>query len=167
MLTLMLDPHFKSFDAMKTFVGHAKVIQMMVEYDNKILLPLLVVAFQFLNPYTNGLLKQHHWWQWQRWLHRWGNDFKWGHFVHIAKKWIMFIPPFACEVERFYIAFDLVEVHESWFSNIFVVQQIQRIHSWVLNQDWKDFQHNWNINKPLVWIYNLAWWIYWYVTPPL
>jgi len=56
----MLDPHFKSFDAMKTFVGHAKVIQMMVEYDNKILLPLLVVAFQFLNPYTNGLLKQHH-----------------------------------------------------------------------------------------------------------
>jgi hypothetical protein len=61
----------------------------------------------------------------------------------------------------------LVEVHESWFSNIFVVQQIQRIHSWVLNQDWKDFQHNWNINKPLVWIYNLAWWIYWYVTPPL
>jgi hypothetical protein len=60
MLTLMLDPHFKSFDAMKTFVGHAKVIQMMVEYDNKILLPLLMVAFQFLNPYTNGLLKQHH-----------------------------------------------------------------------------------------------------------
>jgi len=47
----------------------------------------------------------------------------------------MFIPPFACEAKRFYIAFDLVEVHESWFSNIFVVQQILRIHSWVLNQD--------------------------------
>lgn len=57
MLALMLDPYFKSFDVMKTFVGHAKVIQMMVEYGNKILLPLLMVAFQFLNPYTNGLIE--------------------------------------------------------------------------------------------------------------
>lgn len=50
--------------------------------------------------------------------------------------------------------------HESQFSNIFVVQQILGIHSWVLNWNWKDFQHNWNIDKPLVWIYNLAWWTY-------
>jgi len=49
MLALMLEPHFKSFDAMKTFVGCAKVIQ--------ILLPLLMVAFQFLYPYTNGLIE--------------------------------------------------------------------------------------------------------------
>jgi len=57
MLALMLDPHFKSFDAMKTFVARAKVIQMMIECGNKILLPLLMVAFQFLNPYTNGLIE--------------------------------------------------------------------------------------------------------------
>ncbi len=79
----------------------------------------------------------------------------------------MFISPFACEAKRFYIALDLVEVHESQFSNIFVIQQILRIHSWVLNQDWKDFQHNLNIDKPLVWIYNLVWWTYYYVIPPL
>jgi hypothetical protein len=36
----------------------------------------------------------------------------------------MFISPFACEAKGFYIALDMVEVHESWFSNIFVVQQI-------------------------------------------
>jgi hypothetical protein len=30
------------------------MIQIVVEYDNKTLLPLLVVAFHFLNPTTNG-----------------------------------------------------------------------------------------------------------------
>jgi len=57
MLALMLDLHFKSFDVMKTFVGRAKVIQMLVEYGNKILLQLLMVDFQFLNPSTNGLIE--------------------------------------------------------------------------------------------------------------
>ncbi len=41
----------------KAFVGRAKNIQMVVEYDNKILLPLLVATFHFLNPTTNGLTK--------------------------------------------------------------------------------------------------------------
>ncbi len=49
MLALMLDRHFKSFDVVKTFVGREKVIQMVAEYDSKTLLPLLVVAFWFLN----------------------------------------------------------------------------------------------------------------------
>ncbi len=45
MLALMLNSHFKSLDVMKTFVGWEKTIQMVVEYDSKTLLPLLVVSF--------------------------------------------------------------------------------------------------------------------------
>jgi hypothetical protein len=44
-LALMLNPHFKSLDVVKTFVRWEKTIQMVVEYDSKTLLPLLVVAF--------------------------------------------------------------------------------------------------------------------------
>jgi hypothetical protein len=57
MLVLILDPHFKSFDAMKVVVGSANVIQTVVEYDTKTLMPSLAVAFQFLNPSTNGFTK--------------------------------------------------------------------------------------------------------------
>jgi hypothetical protein len=53
----MLDPHFKSFDVMKTFVGQEKVIHMVVDYDSKTLLLLLVVAFQFFNLNSDGLTK--------------------------------------------------------------------------------------------------------------
>lgn len=49
MLALMLDQQFKSLEAVKAFVEWAKVIQMVIEYDNKILLPFLMVIFQFLN----------------------------------------------------------------------------------------------------------------------
>jgi hypothetical protein len=42
---------------MKVVVGRAKLIQMVVEYDTKTLMWLLVAAFQFLNPSTNGLIK--------------------------------------------------------------------------------------------------------------
>ncbi len=57
MLALMLDTHLKSLDVVKTFVGWEKVIHMVTKYDNKTLLPLLVVAFRFLNPNSNGLTK--------------------------------------------------------------------------------------------------------------
>jgi len=40
MLTLMLDPRFKSFDVVKAFIRKAKMIQIVIEYDNKFLLPL-------------------------------------------------------------------------------------------------------------------------------
>ncbi len=43
-LALMLDPHFKLLNVMKTFVGWEKVIQMVAKYDNKTLLLLLVVV---------------------------------------------------------------------------------------------------------------------------
>jgi hypothetical protein len=45
MLTIMLDPHFKSLDVVKVFVGWAKVIQIVAKYGNKTLLPLLVLLF--------------------------------------------------------------------------------------------------------------------------
>jgi len=57
MLVLILDPHFKSIDAMKVVVGRAKMMQMVAEYDTKTLMPLLVATFQFLNPSINGLTK--------------------------------------------------------------------------------------------------------------
>jgi len=45
MLVLILDPNFKSIDAIKVVVGRVKVIQMVVEYDTKTLMPLLVATF--------------------------------------------------------------------------------------------------------------------------
>jgi hypothetical protein len=44
MLTLMLDLHFKPLDVVKGFVGREKVIQMVVKYDNKSLMPLLLAT---------------------------------------------------------------------------------------------------------------------------
>jgi hypothetical protein len=45
MLALMLDQQFKSLDVVKAFVKWAKRIQMVIEYDNKILLPFLMATF--------------------------------------------------------------------------------------------------------------------------
>ncbi len=54
---LMFDMCFESFDVMKTFVKWAKFIQMVAKYGNKTLMPLLIVAFKFLNFNFNGLIK--------------------------------------------------------------------------------------------------------------
>ncbi len=53
----MLDMRCKFLDVMKTFIGKAKVIQMVVKYDNKIWMTLLVVAFQLLNHGIDGLVE--------------------------------------------------------------------------------------------------------------
>jgi hypothetical protein len=83
MLALMLDSHFKSFDVVKVFVGWAKVIQIVVKYDNKVLLPLLVVAFHFLHPTIDGLIEATP-------INDdsifWGSDFNCSHFAQVAKK---------------------------------------------------------------------------------
>ncbi len=42
---------------MKVFVGWEKIIEIMVKYDSKTLLPLMVATFHFLNPTIDGLLK--------------------------------------------------------------------------------------------------------------
>jgi hypothetical protein len=57
MLTLMLDPRFKSLNVVKTFVGGKQMIQMVANYDNKTLLLLLVAVFQILNSNCDGLIK--------------------------------------------------------------------------------------------------------------
>jgi len=57
MLALVLDSHFKFVDVVKAFVRWAEMIQIIVEYDSKTLLPLLVAFFHFLNPTTNGLIQ--------------------------------------------------------------------------------------------------------------
>jgi hypothetical protein len=41
----------------KTYVKWAKVIQMVSKYDNKTLMPLLMVAFKFLNFNSSGPIK--------------------------------------------------------------------------------------------------------------
>jgi hypothetical protein len=50
MLALMLDSRFKCLDVVKTFVGHAKVMEMVAKYDIKSLMSLVVVAFHLQNP---------------------------------------------------------------------------------------------------------------------
>jgi hypothetical protein len=57
MFALMLDPRFKSLDILKAFVGKAKVIHMVVEYDIKNLMPLLVATFKFQNFNVNGTIE--------------------------------------------------------------------------------------------------------------
>jgi hypothetical protein len=53
----MLDSNFKSLNVVRVFVGQAKVIQIMAKHHNRTLLQLMVVAFHFLNPTTDGLIK--------------------------------------------------------------------------------------------------------------
>jgi hypothetical protein len=50
MLALMLDPCFKCMDAVKAFVGWAKVMEMVAKYDTKSLMLLLVATFHLQNP---------------------------------------------------------------------------------------------------------------------
>ncbi len=72
------------------FIGRAKVIQMVVEYDNRALMPLLVVVFQFQNLSTVGLIEPS----------MVDNEkYIFGAMTSngVVEKWIVFIPPFACE----------------------------------------------------------------------
>ncbi len=50
MLVLMLDMCFKCLDVVQTFVGWAKVMEMVAKYDTKFLMSLLVAAFHLQNP---------------------------------------------------------------------------------------------------------------------
>jgi hypothetical protein len=49
MLALMLDPHFVCMDVVKVFVGWEKVMEMVVEYDTKFLMSLMVASFHLQN----------------------------------------------------------------------------------------------------------------------
>jgi hypothetical protein len=53
MLTLILDPRFKGLKCVIDFLSHNKTkLLMIIKYDNKILIPLLVKYNYFLNPHV-------------------------------------------------------------------------------------------------------------------
>jgi len=49
MLALMLDPCFKSLWVVESFVGHGNVIHLVVDYDVKEVIPLLMTLLDQLN----------------------------------------------------------------------------------------------------------------------
>lgn len=49
MITLILDQCLKTLDMVKVLVGRPKLAAMLPKYNNKTLLPFLIVAFHFLN----------------------------------------------------------------------------------------------------------------------
>ncbi len=49
MIPFILDQCFKTLDMVKVLAGRPKLADMLPKYDNKTLLPFLIVAFHFLN----------------------------------------------------------------------------------------------------------------------
>ncbi len=54
MLALILDPRFKRLKCVIDFFGHDKVKLLVTKYDNKILIPFLVICSHFLNPHVTS-----------------------------------------------------------------------------------------------------------------
>jgi hypothetical protein len=52
LMAIMLDLHFKSLRIVEDLLGHGNAIQLATEYDAKIVTPLLMVYFEWLNPIT-------------------------------------------------------------------------------------------------------------------
>jgi hypothetical protein len=50
MLAIMFDPHYKYMKVIRNFLGNSFALQVVVEYDVKIVYPLLVQAYLHLNP---------------------------------------------------------------------------------------------------------------------
>jgi hypothetical protein len=141
MLTLILDPRFKSFDVVKTFVGWEKMILMVVEYDAKLCyfcwwLQLLISIFKSKLWWLDW--SSTNWWWWG--FHLWGSE----HFAWIVNKWIEFVLPFACEAIGFYVTLGLVENPWSTISKCIFGGSIDFGDSWVPYQNWKNFQHSCN-----------------------
>jgi hypothetical protein len=49
MFTLMLDPHFKSLEVFEKYEGHKIAIHLVVQYDVKEVISLLMIIFPWLN----------------------------------------------------------------------------------------------------------------------
>ncbi len=49
---LMLDPRFKSFHLVSSFVGQEEGVSIMDEYDKKTLYPMLLKCYHHLHPMT-------------------------------------------------------------------------------------------------------------------
>ncbi len=52
MMAIMLDLHFKSLCVVENLLGCGNAIRPAIEYDAKIVIPLLMVCFEQLNPTT-------------------------------------------------------------------------------------------------------------------
>jgi hypothetical protein len=50
MMAIMLDPCFKTLHIVENLVGHENVILLTSKYDIKVVIPLLMVCFDLLNP---------------------------------------------------------------------------------------------------------------------
>jgi hypothetical protein len=50
MLVYMLDPHFKNPQLIKDYVGLELAMQVALEYDSKILMPLLLIVYHSSTP---------------------------------------------------------------------------------------------------------------------
>jgi hypothetical protein len=51
MMAIMLDPCFKFLCVVENLLGGGNAIQLAIEYDARIVIPLLMVCFEQLNPY--------------------------------------------------------------------------------------------------------------------
>ncbi len=50
MFALMFDPHFKSLWVLENYVGRGNVIHLVIEYDAKVVISLMMIIFDVLNP---------------------------------------------------------------------------------------------------------------------
>jgi hypothetical protein len=57
MMAIMLDPHFQALHTVKCLVGHGNVIRLASKYDVKIVIPLLMLCFEWLNPSIVAIVK--------------------------------------------------------------------------------------------------------------
>ncbi len=46
----MLDPHFKFLQVVENYKGHGEAIRFVAKYDAKVVIPLLMICFDRLNP---------------------------------------------------------------------------------------------------------------------
>jgi hypothetical protein len=57
MISLMLDPRFKSFHIISSFVGKEQGVALVKEYDRKSLYPMLVKCYEHLHPLVRLVTK--------------------------------------------------------------------------------------------------------------
>ncbi len=50
MVALMLDPHFEGMDCIMDYIGNDEATILMQQYDELVVMPLLKVVMEFLNP---------------------------------------------------------------------------------------------------------------------
>jgi len=59
MMVIILDPHFKLLHVVKNLVGHGIAIWLVFKYDVKVVIPLLMISFNWLNLLPMHMLLHH------------------------------------------------------------------------------------------------------------